>query len=70
MITIEKISPVSGKLNSMTLPLTEEQYQEGCFRHMSGGLIQNCFPTLNPDQREFILTGITPEEWDNIFPEE
>jgi hypothetical protein len=33
-------------------------------------LIQDAFPTLTADEREFILTGITSEEWDEIFPEE
>ena len=30
-------------------------------------LVQNAFPDLSADDREFILTGITPEEWDQIF---
>jgi len=34
-------------------------------------LIQDIFPTLDADQREFIQTGITPSEWAEIFaPEE
>lgn len=70
MITIEKKSVFTGKVSTMSLPLTEEQYQEGGRRHLNGELIQNCFPTLNADQREFLLTGATPEEWDSMFPEE
>jgi hypothetical protein len=35
-----------------------------------GELIQDAFPGLNSDQREFIQTGITIEEWDEIFGEE
>ena len=31
------------------------------------GLIQNIFPDLTPDEREFIKTGVTPDEWDNMF---
>ena len=33
------------------------------------GLIQNAFPHLSADVREFILTGITPAEWDSLFDE-
>tara|TARA_R110001599_G_scaffold27033_6_gene95402 strand:+ start:142 stop:303 length:162 start_codon:yes stop_codon:yes gene_type:complete len=33
-------------------------------------LIQDAFPGLNPDQREFIQTGLTIEEWDEIFVDE
>lgn len=29
--------------------------------------IQDIFPNLSPDEREFIKTGITSEEWDNLF---
>ena len=30
-------------------------------------LIQNALPTLSDDQREFLMTGFTPAEWDEIF---
>ena len=33
-------------------------------------LIQHAYPMLSDDQREFILTGITPEEWAAAFPED
>lgn len=29
--------------------------------------IQDAMPYLNDDDREFILTGITQEEWDKAF---
>jgi len=29
-------------------------------------LIQKAFPHLSPDDREFILTGCTAEEWDEM----
>ena len=67
MITIVKKSQISGKEHSMKIPLTETEYQEGRWRHINGSLIQDAFPTLNADQREFILTGITPEEWRKLF---
>lgn len=37
---------------------------------MNGKHIQDAFPFLKPSVREFILTGITPEEWLKIFPPE
>jgi hypothetical protein len=33
-------------------------------------LIQNAFPKLNYKQRELIQTGIHPECWDEMFPED
>ena len=56
---VEKKSILSGKWNSMELPVTEEQLMA----HQSGELVQNVFPNLTPDEREFIISGITPEEW-------
>jgi len=32
-----------------------------------GELVQNAMPNLSADEREFIMTGITPTEWDEMF---
>ncbi len=32
--------------------------------------IQDILPDFSADQREFLLSGITPDEWDSMFPEE
>ncbi len=48
----------------MELDITPEQlarYEQG------NELIQNVFPNLSPEHREFIMTGITPEEWNVTF---
>jgi hypothetical protein len=37
---------------------------------MKGQLIQNAFSNLNNEQREFLITGITPAEWDETFKDE
>ena len=55
-------SPMSGETNVMDLPVTQMQLQEW----KNGGLIQNVFPDLTPDEREFIQTGITPNEWKQV----
>ena len=31
------------------------------------GLVGEIFPHLTADEREFIITGITPDEWDEMF---
>lgn len=46
------------------LDVTQEQldaYFEG------KGLVYEIFPQLTDDEREFIISGITPEEWDELF---
>lgn len=42
-----------------------------CWYHwqMKGEAIQVAFPMLSGAEREFILTGITSEQWNDIFSE-
>lgn len=56
---ITRTSPFSGKVNTMDIDITEEQLKQW----HDGRLIQHAMPNLTPDEREFIMTGITPEEW-------
>ena len=67
MTTFSKKSMLTGKVNEMDIPITHEEYQEFLD---SGEVIQKKFPSLTADQREFLLTGSTPEEWDIAFPED
>ena len=67
MITVRKFSALSGKLNTMELPITYERILEW---ERSYTLIQDAFPDLSSEQREFLLSGATPEEWDRAFPPE
>ena len=60
---ITRKSPVTGKVNEMEIDVTEEQI----LAWKSGAMIQAVMPTLTDDEREFIMTGLTPEDWDMIF---
>ena len=60
---IEKESPLSGNKNIMDIDVTLAQIEAW----KGGELIQNAMPNLSADEREFIKTGITPEEWENAF---
>lgn len=60
---IKKKSSISGKENTMNLDITQEQIAA----YAGGAYIQDAFPNLSADEREFIKTGITPTEWDEIF---
>lgn len=64
---VTRTSNFTGKTNQMELNVTEDQLQRIANRD---GLIQNIVPQLNPDEREFLMTGCTPEEWDALFPED
>jgi hypothetical protein len=60
---ITRKSPVTGVTHSLDLPVTEQQIQAW----QEGQLIQNAFPDLSPGDREFIKTGITNAEWNDMF---
>ena len=63
MVRITKTSMLSGLQSSMDLPV-----RQGHIEHWLGGaLIQDAMPHLDADQREFLMTGITPAEWSEAF---
>jgi len=70
MIMLENVSKLTGKSNIMQIPMTHEQFNMCYDKWRSGALIQSAFPALTADQRDFIMTGITPEEWTATFGSE
>ena len=66
---ITKISQLSGKEHTMDLDVDQYQMIRIENRFHSKELIQNIVPHLSMDEREFLMTGITSEEWNNTFSE-
>ena len=62
---IERTSPLTGKVNTMTITMEPADYQSW----RNGELIQNALQYLTADQREFLKTGIYADEWNQLFPE-
>jgi len=60
---IKKKSPFTGKVNEREIDVSQRQLNSW----NSGTLIQNAMPNLSADDREFLMTGITPEEWNSAF---
>jgi hypothetical protein len=60
---ITKCSTLTGKIHQCEINVTEEQLTAW----QSGMLIQVAMPQVSSDDREFIITGSTSEEWDEIF---
>jgi hypothetical protein len=56
-------SQISGNVNTMDLNVTLEQIKAW----KGGALAQDAFPQLDADGREFLMTGITPAEWNEMF---
>lgn len=63
---VTKQSPISKTYHVVTMSLTDEQYSNW----LGGELIQNALPHLTAEEREFLMTGITPDEWNEAFGEE
>lgn len=61
---VTRRSIISNALHTREIPVTQEQLDHWV---NSTDLIQNVFPNLSKDDREFLITGITPEEWDSTF---
>lgn len=58
-----------GKIN--TYRISTKEYgpvQIGQWLRTRGKLIQDEFPNMSADDREFLMTGITPTEWAAMFP--
>jgi hypothetical protein len=51
----------------MELPMSVGEYDICNKKWRAGTLIQDAFPMLTVDQREFLMTGATPEEWNACF---
>ena len=62
---ITRTSPFSGKQNTRAISFNIEDYTAW----ERGELIQNAFPYMSADDREFMKTGITPQEWEETFGE-
>lgn len=61
---IKRRSILSGDDHEMEIDVTQEQLES---YYLGGALLQDAFPNLTPDEREFIKTGITADEWDAHF---
>ena len=62
---ITRTSPFTGTVNTMDLNVTAAQIAE--FESPGRRMIQDIFPNLTADEREFIMTGITPQDWTSVF---
>jgi len=70
MTEITRMSQISGKCHTLEVPISWPDFVTGYNKHKRGVFIQDAFPNLAPEYREFIKTGITPDEWNEMFGEE
>ena len=62
-MTITRKSPITGITRTKEIDFTIDQI----LAWEMGELLQNAMPHLSADDREFVKTGITGEEWDQLF---
>lgn len=63
-VLIRRECPFCEKTHILIVPA------EGWTAYNNGVLIQDAFPNMTADEREFILTGICPECWDSMVGDE
>jgi len=66
---ITKISQLTGVEHAMDINITESELIRIQNRRESGELIQNIVPNLSMTDREFLMTGVSNEEWVRMFGE-
>ena len=66
---VRKASQLTGKLTEIIIGIDIQTFFQAFNAWDSGELLQDAFPTLSTDEREFIKTGITAQEWDAMFGE-
>lgn len=57
---VTRKSILTGKIHTRDLPITQEQLWDIETREQP---IHKAAPYLDPEHREFLLTGVTPDEW-------
>jgi hypothetical protein len=60
--SVQRTSILTGKTRVRLVPCTIDQLEDW----KNGTLIQNALPNCSADEREFVMTGITAEEWDTL----
>ena len=64
---VRKTSQISKTESVMDLDVTFNQLERIENRYETKELIQDIVPNLSKEEREFLMTGITPQEWNKMF---
>ena len=56
-----------GSHKAMFMNISAEEFNAGLKAWDGHWLIQEALPGLTMGEREFLMTGTTPEEWDELF---
>ena len=59
-----------GSHKAMFMDISAEEFNAGLKAWDGHWLIQEALPGLSMGEREFLMSGTTPEEWDELFDED
>ncbi len=62
-MNITRVSMLTGVERTLDIPVTFDQL----YNWSGGMLIQDAIPNISSDEREFIMTGITSDEWEDVM---
>jgi len=65
-IAVTRTSQLSGIRRTLIFHMRWDDYA----RWLDGELIQKALPYLTAEEREFLMAGITADEWDDLFEED
>lgn len=66
-MNVTRTSILTGKTNTLFIDgLTHDMLTA----YENGALIQDALDGISPEMREFVMTGVTPEEWNRFMPED
>jgi len=65
MIQVTRQSVLTRKMNTMELPILQEHLD--IYDKIGGFNVQDIFPQLDAEQREFLINGVTPQEWNKYI---
>jgi hypothetical protein len=61
---------IGDEERSLDVSIKYDDFLEMFKRWQDGANVQNAFSTLDADEREFLMTGMLPEEWEEMFGED
>ena len=62
---ITRTSMITNITRTVELDITQKQLDD----YKNGVLLQDAFPNLSPNEREFIKSGIVDNEWESFIDE-
>ena len=70
MATVKRTSALTGKTTTMDMKgYSLADIMVWIDAGPDRPFVQDAFPLLSDNEREFLLTGVTPEEWDDAMEE-